>query len=197
MQEKLKQNEINGDIKKKINKLADEGILDVLKKRDYYQSWAVEAALDEAIKRELIHSEEDLLSPEFRVEPLKPSLFPKIDRESNRARIRRSLGRSFLITGVLPLILGFTQINEGQKAEGTALLVFGISWIFVSSWIIRQMNRLALFVLSGLTLVSVFYVQNLFQEFRRLVFMDIFITAAMYLLILYGLFFLFRIGKNR
>lgn len=190
MQEKSKTDKYKSNLQEIINKHTDEQIREILKKRTYYQPEAVEIAVQEAIDRELIHSEQDLFSPEFSADPLKPKLIPEIQREKNRNRIRKSLGRSLLIAGVLPLILGFIQYNNNRMIEGGALLVFGLGWMFLSARIIRKGSAKTVGVMLLSAVLSLFYVVYLFAESKSAIFMDVFIAATIYFLLFYGLFFI-------
>jgi hypothetical protein len=190
MQDKSKPEVINSDFKEIINKHSDEQILEILKKRDYYQSEAVKIALDEAIERKLIHSEQDLFSPEFSTGPLKRKLIPDINREKNRIKIRKSLGRSLLIAGVLPLIFGFVQYNNNQVNEGIVLLGFGLFWMYLFSQLMQNGSKKNVVILMACTFLSMFYVVYLFAKSKSVIFMDVFIVALIYLLIFYGLFFI-------
>jgi len=189
MQEKSKTENINSDLEKIINKHSDDQILEILKKREYYQPEAVRAAVKEAIERKLIHSEQDLFSPDFSIEPLKRKLIPDIIKEKNKIRIRKSLGRSLLIAGILPLIFGLLRYNSSQVFEGIAMFVFGLIWIFLSAQIIREGSKNAVGLLLLSTTLSLFYVGYRFAESKSVIFMDFFIVSLIYLLIFYGLFF--------
>ena len=83
MPEISKANGINSDFENTMGSLNDEQLKEVLKKRKLYQPEAAQAAIKEAIKRELIHSEEDLVKTEFRAKPLKKRLFPEIENKKN------------------------------------------------------------------------------------------------------------------
>jgi len=189
MQEKSKTETNNSDLQEIFNKHTDEQILEILKKREHYQPEAVDVAVKEAISRKLIHSEQDLFSPEFSPEPLKRKLIPEIHREKNKNRIRKSLGRSLLIAGVLPLIFGFVRYNSGQLFEGIGILVFGLTWMFLSAQIIRKGSKSVIHLLLGITFASLIYVGYLFADSKSVIFMDAFIIAVLYLLVFYGLFF--------
>ena len=189
MQEKSKTETNNSDLQEIFNKHTDEQILEILKKREHYQPEAVDVAVKEAISRKLIHSEQDLFSPEFSPEPLKRKLIPEIHREKNKNRIRKSLGRSLLIAGVLPLIFGFVRYNSGQLFEGIGILVFGLTWIFLSAQIIRKGSKSVIHLLLGIAFASLIYVGYLFADSKSVIFMDAFIIAVLYLLVFYGLFF--------
>ena len=190
MQEKSKTENINSDLEKIINKHSDDQILEILKKREYYQPEAVRIAVKEAIERKLIHSEQDLFSSEFSAEPLKRKLIPDIIKEKNKIRIRKSLGRSLLIAGILPLIFGFVKYNNSQVFEGVALFVFGLTWMFLSTQIIREGSKNAVGLLLLSTILSLFYVGYRFAESKSVIFMDVFIAALIYLLTFYGIFFI-------
>jgi len=189
MQEKSKTETNNSDLQEIFNKHTDEQILEILKKREHYQPEAVDVAVKEAISRKLIHSEQDLFSPEFSPEPLKRKLIPEIHREKNKNRIRKSLGRSLLIAGVLPLIFGFVRYNSGQLFEGIGILVFGLTWMFLSAQIIRKGSKSVIHLLLGIAFASLIYVGYLFADSKSVIFMDVFITGVLYLLVFYGLFF--------
>lgn len=189
MQEISKTENNNHEFQEIFNKHTDEQILEILKKREHYRPEAVDVAVREAIDRKLIHSEQDLFSPEFSPEPLKPKLIPDIHREKNRIRIRKSLGRSLLIAGVLPLIFGFVRYNAGQLFEGIGILVFGLTWMFLSAQIIRKGSKSVIHLLLGITFASLIYVGYLFAGSKSVIFMDVFITGVLYLLVFYGLFF--------
>lgn len=189
MQEKSKTETNNSDLQEIFNKHTDEQILEILKKREHYQPEAVDVAVKEAISRKLIHSEQDLFSPEFSPEPLKRKLIPEIHREKNKNRIRKSLGRSLLIAGVLPLIFGFVRYNSGQLFEGIGILVFGLTWMFLSAQIIRKGSKSVIHLLLGIAFASLIYVGYLFADSKSVIFMDAFIIAVLYLLVFYGLFF--------
>ncbi|HKL31261.1 MAG TPA: hypothetical protein VJ919_01935 [Tangfeifania sp.] len=189
MQEKSKTETNNSDLQEIFNKHTDEQILEILKKREHYQPEAVDVAVKEAISRKLIHSEQDLFSPEFSPEPLKRKLIPEIHREKNKNRIRKSLGRSLLIAGVLPLIFGFVRYNSGQLFEGIGILVFGLTWMFLSAQIIRKGSKSVIHLLLGIAFASLIYVGYLFADSKSVIFMDVFIIAVLYLLVFYGLFF--------
>jgi hypothetical protein len=78
MPEKTSTAESVYDFNIKVRELEDGQLKDILKKRKLYQEAAAKAAIQEAINRSIISSEEDLYGPEYRHEPLKPKLFPKL-----------------------------------------------------------------------------------------------------------------------
>ena len=193
MEENSKSEYRNTDYEDIFNNYSNDEIIEVLRKRDYYQQEAAEAAYRIAIDRELIHSEADLMAPHFRVKPLKRKFIPEIKREKNKNRIRKSVGRSLLIAGLLPLIFGYLRLNSGNAVEGSLLVGAGITWMLLSTLIIRKGSKTALHLLFVLTAISAFYLAYLFATSKSLVFMDVFIAASLYFLVVYGLLFLRRI----
>ncbi|HDR51187.1 MAG TPA: hypothetical protein ENN90_06135 [Mariniphaga anaerophila] len=193
MPEKSIVSEQNNDFEELMGKMSDEQLKNVLQKRNHYQEKAVEAAVREAINRGLIHSEEDLMAPEFRTKPLKTKLFPKIENEEVRKKIRKSMARGLLIAGILPLILGVVKLNTGYRSEGLFVLSFGLVWMGIASSLIRQMLPNAIKILFVLTAVAVAYTGRLLFLQPVIEFMDVFIITVLFLLILYGLTFLWRL----
>ena len=194
MWRKSKTNEIESDFKTDIPEYNDEEIVEILKKRKYYQSEAVDLALEEAYKRDLIQSEQDLFNEEFRPEPLRFGLFPSIEDEKNKNKIRKSIARGILIMGVMPTVWGFLRLNAGNPVEVGVLLILGALWIFFSAKLIRKYNRIiinALFFMAALSLVYLaFFLLNRYG----IIFMDVFIIIALYGLLTYGLLFLKRLN---
>ena len=190
---KSKIQEQNIDFEKTYRELSDEQLVDVLRKRKYYQNVAVGVAIEEALKRGLIQSENDLYEPEFEVEPLKPRLFPKIENDRNRLKIRKSVARGLFIAGILPIIWGFVRFNAGFGAEGILLVVFGLTWMAFSAWLIRRFSTKAVFILFALEILSMFYAGKLLIFSSQIIFLDVFIVVVLYLFIIYGLLFIRRL----
>jgi len=178
-----------------MEKLNDEELTEVLRKRNLYKEEAAKIAIQEAQKRGLIQSEKDLLAPKFRPEPLKARFIPDINNPKSRNKIRKSIGRSFVIAGILPVIRGIVKINTGIIPEGLMVLAFGLAWIGVSAWMIRQFTSTAVKILFVLTGVSLFYIIQLLISNPVFVFLDWFIAAMLYLLIAYGLIFVLRLKR--
>lgn len=97
-----KSTEDTRDLTERYSEYSDEHILKILKQRTYYIPEAAQLAIDEALKRGLIKSEQDLLSEAFRVEELKFSWFPKPVNKANGMKISRSIGRSLVFAAFCP-----------------------------------------------------------------------------------------------
>lgn len=178
------------DFKNDIPEYSDEEILEILKKQKYYQSEAVEVASEEAVKRELINSEQDIFHEDFRTESLQFGLFPNIEDEKNKNRIRKSIARGILISGVLPTVFGFLKLNDGNNLEGILLLAGGILWILFAAKLIQRLTFRMINGLVVLSVLSFIYIGRLFILQKSIVFMDAFIVGILYSLLFYGLFFL-------
>lgn len=186
----------DSDFRFDIPEYTDERIIDILKKRDYYQSEAVQLAIDEAIKRGIIYSEQDLFADEYKVKPLKTSLIPEINRQENKTKIRKSIARSMVLCGIMPLVFGLLNLNKGNFPEGAGMLAVALVWMYCSSQLIKHYKRQLVFMLLVLVIVSLVYVVVNLSKFESYVFMDFFIPLTLSLLIIYGLFFLKRIFEK-
>jgi hypothetical protein len=146
------------EFKKIIAGYTDDELRKALKKRKLYRKEAADFAVQEAIRRGMIYSEQDLFAVEFKPEPEKFSLFPKIENEQARAKYKKSISRSLLILGALPLVWGSIEIFEKQNIEGVLIFIFGVTWSFTT---FQLMSRLKMkpkliyfmFVLAALAIV--------------------------------------------
>jgi hypothetical protein len=176
-------------------RMEDEQLLEVIEKRSLYQPEAAAVAVRVSIERGIFASEDDLPAPRIREKHLKLKLFPVIEHGKTRLRIRKSVARMLFLAGLLPAIWGIVRFNSGFSAEGAVLLVYALLWMGSAAWLIRHYTSAAvtiLFVLAGLSLA---YIIRMLLMNPVFVFMDFFIIAVLYLLMVYGLFFMIRLGK--
>jgi hypothetical protein len=153
-------------------------------------------AIREAVKRGIIHSEQDLFSDEYHVEPVKFSLFPIIEDQENKKKITKSIARVLLICGVVPVVWGIIRLNFGALAEGIVLVIFGAIWIFYSSRIMLKYRKEGVFILFLLLFVSsAYFIKIILLKKGTFIFMDFFIPAVLYLFIVYGLLFLGKLNR--
>ncbi|MBW6536792.1 MAG: hypothetical protein K0B11_17425 [Mariniphaga sp.] len=182
------------DFAETMAELSNEQLIEVLKKRKLYQEAAAKQAISEAIKRGIIHSEEDLFDPEFSEKKLKRQLFPEIESERIRNKMRRSISRGLFLAGSLPAILGVIRLTRGNQSDGILLFVFAAIWLGASVWLFRLFSRIAFNTLAGLFLLSLIYaLKQLFTPPGYSV-MDTFIIVILYLLIAYGLAYVKRLN---
>jgi hypothetical protein len=184
------------DFETNIPEYSDEKIIEILKQRDYYQAEAAKLAINEAIKRGIIFSEQDLFADDYKVEELKFSMIPKIVKPENKDKIRKSIARSLVICGVMPLVFGFLKLNSGNTVEGGLILLLGLTWIFSAAQLVKSYQSLFVFVLLADSIISFAYVLFNILLSKSFVFMDVFIPVSLFLLIVYGLFFLKRICEH-
>lgn len=183
---------IENDFRKDIPNSSNEQLIDILKKRDHYQQEAAELAIKEAIERGIICSEQDLFAQKYKVEELKTSLFPRIEKGENKQMIRRSIARSLLICGVMPVVYGLVQMNSSSVFEGAAILFFGLFWMASSAQLIRSFQNILVIFLIIESIGGFLYIAGKLLLKGNPVFMDFFIPFMLCMLVLYGLLFLKR-----
>lgn len=177
------------DFEAKYATYQDAEILAILKKRKHYQPEAEKAAVAEAIKRGLIHSEQDLFSDQFQNEPLRFSIFPFIENETAREKTRKSIARSLLIVGAIPTIWGGLNYYRTEKFENIALLLLGLVWLFSSFQLTKKTHKGTLNLMFLLLAAAYLYFIKLFTSVISFTFFDVFFAVVTGLLILYGLLF--------
>ena len=179
-----------------IKEMEDEQLKEMLRRRKLYQNDAARMAVEEAIRRELIYSEEDLFAPEYNYEPSRMGLFPTIESPHNRNKIRKSIARSLILAGVLPAIWGLIRLKSVFGIESLLILIFGIIWMGTSAFLFKKFNKNAVVLLFGLLICSAAYVVYYLSRLQQVVFMDLLISVVIYLLILYGLMFVLKIHEK-
>lgn len=169
---------------------SDEEIIQILKRRTYYIPEAANLAIEEAIKRGIIHSEQDLFADEYNVEELSFAWFPRIHDLFTRAKVRRSIARNLVVAGVVPLVFGMVEMNRGEHLEGSLILVFGLIWMFFSAHLNRNYQKSFVLVLLGCEIIGFAYLFFRLLQPPAKPFLDFFITGAIFILITYGLLYL-------
>jgi hypothetical protein len=172
---------------------SDEELRKVLKKRRLYQIEAAEFAVEEAIKRGIINSEQDLLAAEFQPEPRKYSLFPIIENDKIRGKFKKSIARSLLILVVLPLVWGSLKIIESQNMEGILILVFGVSWGLASFKLMHSVNMNLIYFMFAMLLIAVAYIVKIFVYSSSMQTFDIIVSALSVGFVFYGVGFLSKL----
>ena len=130
-------------------------ILDVLKFHKDYQSEAVDAAVKIAIERELIHSEQDLLAPEFQNrKKIRLSLFPELSETYQNQKLAGSIFRFLYVMSFIPVVYGFLKYGEGQLDQTFLGVGIGVVW-FLLCLILKKSQKQVLIILLIVVLVSV------------------------------------------
>jgi hypothetical protein len=108
----------------------DSRIMEILKNHKNYQDSAVDSAVKIAIQRGLIHSEQDLLGPEFQNNRnFGFKLFPPISDEFQRQKLLASLFRFVYLLALVPLIFGILSYAKGEQFQaliGVGAGLFGL-----------------------------------------------------------------------
>lgn len=196
MAEKSIENRNKSDFHEAIPEYSDKELIGILKKRDQYQKEAADLAIQEAIKRGLIHSEQDLFSEEYKSKPVTPSLFPEIEKEEIKNKIRKSIARGLLLAGMIPLVWGVIEMSRRSLIEGVLLVIPGLVWSYGAVKIMREYNDKMISVLFSMLILSLAYIVKVLLQLKGLKTMDFAIPIVLLLLISYGLIYLKRMHKQ-
>ena len=179
------------------SRLSDEEIITILKKRNLYQPAAAKAAVDEAIKRGIIYSEQDLFSNHFKPHQLKFSFFPLPDDINVKTKLRKSLTRILFFTGLLPLIEGIFKII--QHENGKAILMIAAAFVWTAlAWGFHKTGRaIFYFALLAFVFVATSYLTGYLLNRNRLPFMDIFVAVILIGIVAYLITYLYFLVKNK
>lgn len=120
--------------------------------------------------------------------------FPVPSNHEARKKIKKSIIRNLIITGLIPVAFGIYQLYKGESEFAESALIFGSLWVLLSFLLNRQKVApilMALFasnILGGSLLIL-----HLISSARPLI--EYFIVIVLLLLIMYGLIFFFMISK--
>jgi len=190
---KRKSKEVPLNLNDRMAACTDDELFKVLKKRIYYTEEAARIAIEEAKRRGLINSEYDLLSDKFRAEELEFSWFPLPESEGARQRIRKSIGRSLVICGIIPIVFGFLEINSGSVGFGRIILAFGIVCGVLSTQFARAYQKLLFYGLMVANAMAFVFVCSRVFKMKTPVILDFFVALTVFLMIAYGLLYIRRI----
>ncbi|VAW23758.1 hypothetical protein MNBD_BACTEROID01-514 [hydrothermal vent metagenome] len=185
------------EFSKKVAGYSDDELIEVLKNRSHYKGQAAQLAVKEALKRGIIRSEADLPEKEYEVKPSRFTIFPPVKNAGSREQLIRSLARSVLLTGVIPLIFGFIKISGKDIMEGIVLLLLGIIWILASAMVLRKLEEKFVYVVLFICFLSFFYVYRFFSQVQLLRVTDMFIAIVIYGLVFYCLLYIRSLLKIR
>ena len=179
-----------------ISHSSDEELLERLKQRAYYTAEATELAVDEALERGLIFSEQDLLDEKFRGEALQFSWFPVPQNSAVRLRIYKSIARSLVVCGLIPIVFAFLEMNAGRQQTGRPVLIFGLLWMFGAAQLSKRYRPLAGYGLLLASAVAMAFVILHFELLKSMAPMDIGVAFILFLGIDYGLLYCRKLGEN-
>lgn len=117
----------------KYSDYTDAQILEILRTHKDFQDQAVTAAVKIAIERQLIHSEQDLMSPEFQYTKIDGfTIFPVITNVYHLDRLIASIFRFLYILSLVPFIYGILKYAEGNLNQTILGTTAGIAWFSLS-----------------------------------------------------------------
>ncbi|MBK6285910.1 MAG: hypothetical protein IPF54_27390 [Draconibacterium sp.] len=127
--------------------------------------------------------------------PDKFSMFPTIENEKTRGKFRKSISRSLLVLGAIPLVFGGIKIVETQSIEGILIFVLGAVWIFASYQLMRKLDKRLVVLLFVLLVLAVAYVVKLLVSTSSLYTIDLLVTVIGIGSVFYGVGFLWKLQK--
>jgi hypothetical protein len=190
MEDKGNTNDFWDRLTMKMKEYSDDEIISILEKLRLYEPQAQKIAIEEAIHRGIINSEQDLFSNRVTTEPPNFTLFPSPDKPETILKIARSISRALLVAGAIPVIFGVLRFQVYKFAEGSALMVAGLIWIS-SAWLLFSKQERRLW--SPMVIIALFsaiYVSRILFLLKGLRTMDYIIPAILFAVIFYCLFYL-------
>jgi hypothetical protein len=172
----------------------NEDLVKILKQRLHYQQEAARQAMLEAIRRGIINTEADLQDSRFSEAPVKFSLYPKIENQHLRNKLWKSISRSLIVIGAIPLV--WAAVNR-QNADVTGVLtfvVYGLVWIFLSFRLMQTRNIKLAYGLLILMVPALVYYSRLMWNKSNPGLTEILIPLVLVSFIVYGIGYLRKLN---
>jgi hypothetical protein len=182
-------NDYSNHLLERMKVLTDNELKDVLKKRKQYQPDAEVIAVQEALRRGIIKTEDELETSAFNDPGTKFTIFPCPDDEASSNKLFRSLIRSLMIIGLIPIVFGVMKFTLAKYVEGTALIGLGILWIACAWVAMEKREGKFLYPILVLAFLSMIYAGRILMVIKSLRWIDIVIAAVLYLAIFYLIFY--------
>ena len=129
----------------------DTQILEILRNQKGYQEGALNAAVKIAVERQLIHSEQDLLSPEFqKSKNTGLTLFPQMTSFYHHQRLLGSIFRFLYVLSFLPVVYGFLKYAEGYIDQTIIGVSVGVVWFLLILLLKKTEKHVILLPLFGI-----------------------------------------------
>jgi hypothetical protein len=113
----------------------------------------------------------------------------------NRIKIRKSIGRALLITGIIPVVWGILKVSENKLFEGIILILLGGIWLYASAQIMRGIVTKMVNLLFVLMIASIVYILRVMLELKGLRVMDFAVPVILFSLITYGLLYVKKLSQ--
>jgi len=176
----------------------DTQILEILRNQKGYQEAARNAAVKIAVERQLIHSEQDLLSPEFqKSKNTGLTLFPQMTSFYFHQRLLGSIFRFFYIMSLLPVIYGFLKYAEGYIDQTILGLSVGIVWFLLILLLKKTEKLVILLPLFGILVFVGVSVGFKIAANHPVLILDFVVLIIGMLLTVYFLIFLMKLMQNK
>ncbi len=173
-------------------------IKEILENHKDYQEPAVTAAVQIAIERRLINSEQDLFAPEFQsATPHGVKIFPVITNSYYYKKTVASIFRVLFIVGIMPLIFGLMKYAEGKITMTITALIVGSVWLLLTFFLLRTKRIQIIFlqlILLVLTISSIAYSLIVQEVFHRV---DMAILIIGFFISLYLLLYLKKLIQTK
>lgn len=169
----------------------DQQIKTILKNHHDYQESAVTAAIKIAIERELIHSDQDLMAPEYQNRtPRKLTAFPEISDAYQYKKVVASIFRILFLVSFIPIVFGIMKYAEGQLHFTYMGLGLGILWL-VLTFALRKTRKLILVFIQMMLLVPISVILGVRLTSQKIFpATDMLVLVIMTLLVIYFLLYL-------
>ena len=176
----------------------DGQIKEILKNHRNYQESAVSAAVRIAIERKLIHTEQDLLGPEYQSKPSAGlSLFPEITNAYQYKKVVASIFRVLFFIALIPIIFAALKYSEGQLNMTFMGAGIGIIWAILTFILLKTEKMVVANIQIFLLIFALFGIgyQILIQNTVQVT--DLLILVIGTLLSLYFLLYLKQLIKSK
>lgn len=176
----------------------DGQIKEILKNHKNYQEAAVLAAVKIAIERGLIHSEQDLMAPEYQTKSAAGlSVFPVITSYYQYQKVTASIFRILYLLALIPIVFGLFKYSEGQSELSIAGFVAGTVWALLTYLLQKTKHGAIAWVMTlFVVLLSVVAGSWIFSK-EKIVFLDLFMLAIVAILPVYFIFYLKNLHNSK
>ncbi|HEY3372643.1 MAG TPA: hypothetical protein VGK10_17450 [Prolixibacteraceae bacterium] len=134
---------------------SDQQIKEILRSHKDYQEAAVNAAVKIAIERELIHTEQDLLAPEYQSHISHTwSVIPEIPNPTLYKRVVASIFRVLFFTSLIPIIYGVMKYAGGELNMTYLGIGLGLIWLGLTYVLFKTQKLSVLLILLAMIILA-------------------------------------------
>ncbi len=186
------------DYYEKYKDYSDQEIFEILRNHKEYQDSAVSGAVKIALERKLIHSDQDLMAPEFQQKrSFHFALFPRINNSFHHQRLIGSIFRYLFVVSLIPVVYGFLKYGEGKLDQTIWGVALGILWFGLCLWLKKTLRLAILFPIFGLLAFLTFSAIQKILVPEKLVSQDLLMVFAGTLVTTYLLLYLKNLIANK